>query len=154
MKTTQWRPETSLGGQVLRFAEKTKKICKAQLNSSGLNHLSITNVWLLNFLTNEPMILTELCNVMKQRPSSLQQMLERLEKEGLVKQTRQNEDLRKVFWSLTKKGKFQLDKAQKSLREVGKKVDIFLSRKNIWEKEIERMKEVLMLLNEEFDLEN
>lgn len=141
-----WNPHLSFGSLIMAVASEVSKQGKREMRKNRLGHLSYGRVGVLALLLQSPLTQAELAQKLGQKPPSMMEMLEGLEQEGLIQYTPDLQDKRKFDWSLTKKGKKDALEAKNLLRTVGKELDQFFKENKIGEKEIERFKEILLLL--------
>ncbi len=141
-----WNPHLSFGSLILAVAAEISKQGKREMRKHRLGHLSYGRIGVLALLLQSPHTQAELAQKLGQKPPSMMEMLEGLEQEKLIQYTPDLQDKRKYDWSLTKKGEKDALEAKNLLRRVGKELDQFFKENKIGKNEIERLKEILLLL--------
>lgn len=131
---------------MMATAAELSKEGKREMRKHRLAHLSYGRVGVLALLLQGPHTQAELAQKLGQKPPSMMEMLEGLEKDKLVQYTADPKDKRKFDWSLTVQGKRDALEAKELLRKVGGELDQFFQENKISEKEIGRFKEILLLL--------
>ena len=145
-----WQPHGSLGGIVISLGKNLIYHGKTELVNNGLKNISWGRFWVLHALYEEPQNQASLCKILGQKPPSMIQMLRRLGDEKIIKFIAHPNDVRRKEWSLTAKGRKHYQKAKIVLRSTGHKMDLFLKENKIEPNEIQRVKEILSLINSKF----
>ena len=138
-----WSPRQSWGGLVVEAADKMAYLGRADLKKAGLERLSLGRIGVLSALLEAPLTQNQLCRLLRQKPPSMGELLQRLEKEKLVTSTPDDHDGRKVNWMLTVKGKYNLMKARVVFKKTGKIIDAALRKASVSKMELERSKKLL-----------
>jgi DNA-binding MarR family transcriptional regulator len=148
--SAEWKPHASWGGLMLSAAAEMSKRSKAAFNRHRLAHVSPARIGILSILLQGPSTQAEMSRALRVAPPSMMEMMERLEADGLVKRSRDESDKRKINWQISDKGKRDTLQARALMRTQGKMLDRFFSEKGVTPQEIERFKEVLRLLLDEY----
>jgi len=149
-KTEHWRPEGSLGALITLTSLKMRQRAKNDLAKMGLGHISVARFWVMHELDESPRNQATLCKRLKQSAPSMMEMLERLRVDGLVKFTAEASDPRKKRWDLTPRGRKDYLKARETLRDIGRGFDKIFQENEISDLEVDRFKQILQLLNDDF----
>ncbi|MBX7149284.1 winged helix DNA-binding protein [bacterium] len=144
-------PPKKLGALLIEAGEKIAKVRDTTLKKANLNHLSHGRVLVLTVLADGPATQADICRYVGQKPPSMMEMLQRLEKSHLVKKEKHPESNRKVLWSLTTKGKKDWEKAQGLLFKMTQVVDATLTKGGYPPKKVEEMKAFLSFIIAQLD---
>ena len=142
-----WQPHGSLGGIVILLGQNLTNFGKKELVKNGMKHISWGRFWVLQALNEAPQNQASLCKKLGQKAPSMIDMLRRLNDEKIIKFIAHPNDVRRKEWSLTTKGKKDYQKAKKILRNIGFKMDTILKENKVEPSEIQRVNEILSLLN-------
>jgi DNA-binding MarR family transcriptional regulator len=140
-----WRPHDSWGGLIISTAARIKELGQEDLVRAGLGHLSYGRIGVLSLLWPGPLTQADLCRALGQTPPSMMEMLARLKAEGLVTATPDPTDRRKTGWSLTARGKRDVEKARGAFRRSGAHIDRLFRRYAVDGAAVERSKEILRI---------
>ena len=135
--------QNTFGGLLVEAGKRISDVGQKALADAGLGHLSFGRIGVLSFLLESQGTQAELCRALRQKPPSMGELLQRLEKEGLVKSSADPDDRRRTHWSLTAKGRRDITKARTVFRKSGERIDRAFDALGVSSKELRRFKEVL-----------
>jgi DNA-binding MarR family transcriptional regulator len=144
-----WKPYDSLGGLITSLSLKMARACKQGLEASEINNITVGRFWVMHALFQQPQNQRSLCLMLQQSAPSMMEMLQRLQKDKLVKAKASQSDPRKKEWSLTDLGKKTYLNSKNIFRDVGFAIDSFFKEKNISKEEVEAAKKILFALDRE-----
>ncbi len=141
--------QASFGGLIVTVGNRVSEQGRAALGTAGLSHLSFGRIGVLSILLVEPTTQAELCRSLHQKPPSMGELLERLEKDGLVFGTPDETDRRRTHWALTPRGRRDVERAREVMRKAGLRLDRSLQKAGVSDKELSRFRAVLASLLED-----
>lgn len=125
----------------MEVSARISKRGKENLRLNNLGYLSQGGMFVLAVLQSGPQIQADICRHLRQKPSSMMEMLQRLRCKKLVTPSEDALDGRKVNWEITRKGIRELSRAREIIRNgIGKEIDGFLENKNITAEKVEKLK--------------
>ncbi|OGO17331.1 MAG: hypothetical protein A2Z02_04910 [Chloroflexi bacterium RBG_16_48_7] len=125
------------------------------LGRQGVTSQQFLVLWIIKFLTEikeSPVIIADLAPILYRRLNSISLIIDRMEKNGLVKKVRDLPDRRAIRLQLTRKAEKLFATASKPNREYIKKIFSAFS-ENEQEAFLALMKKLKKRLNEELDIE-
>jgi DNA-binding MarR family transcriptional regulator len=126
------------------------------LGKQGVTSQQFLILWIIKFLSEikeEPVIIADLAPILYRRLNSISLIIDRMEKNGLVKKVRDLPDRRAIRLQLTKKAEKLFNTASKPNREYIKRIFSAFSEKE-QETFLALMKKFKKSLNEELNIEH
>ncbi len=142
VKCVNWKPQESFAGLVVAAANLIREKGLEKLKSKGIQ-LSHGRIGVLSSLMISKKSQAQLCQELGQKAPSMMEMLQRLQKDKLIKKIDHETDKRVKLWFLTKKGEKYILMTQETFKNEGRKLDRFFKKSKISDKQLEELKSFL-----------